>query len=174
MAQATFKCTVDAVTRTLTWKNGEEALILHVGNVAAETAAYATLHGFKQRIDDARALSRDEVTGKSATPAEKFAAMRDLVEWYEAGNGWARVRGPATPRADYDPDHLGALVAVRGGDRETVLTWARGRAEAKGIPVKVYLAGMLQVPEVRAAYDNILAGRAMDLDAEAMEEELMA
>lgn len=53
----------------------------------------ATVHGLKQRISDAAALARDTKTGRSATPAEKFAAMQELVLHYMSGTSeWSTRR----------------------------------------------------------------------------------
>ena len=61
-------------------------LTLNLSRVSAAVRAMATIHGFKQRIADAAAIPRDTATGKPASPADKFAAMRALVEHYESGS----------------------------------------------------------------------------------------
>lgn len=75
-------------------------LTLDLTQVAQANLDRATFHGFKQRIPDAAAIARDEGTGVSATPAEKFAAMKRLVEHYNSGaEGWAlteRAAGEGT------------------------------------------------------------------------------
>lgn len=54
--------------------------------------AHAALHGWKQRISDAAAISRNDETGRPASPAEKFAAMQELIEYYHSGpEEWSRV-----------------------------------------------------------------------------------
>jgi hypothetical protein len=54
---------------------------------------HAMFHGLVQRVSDRAAISRDEKSGKSATPAEKLAAMNELIEFYEAGGDeWAMQR----------------------------------------------------------------------------------
>lgn len=52
--------------------------------------AYAEWHGLKQKIVDTAALERNKDTGASATPQEKFDAMRDQVEHLLAGGDWNR------------------------------------------------------------------------------------
>lgn len=74
---------------------GAGSVTLHLERVSQANIDYAAFHGFKQRIPDAAALSRDETTGKPALPSEKLAAMRELVEFYESGTSeWARRRAP--------------------------------------------------------------------------------
>lgn len=45
----------------------------------------AVLHGLTQKVCDAAALSRDTTTGKSASPADKLAAMVKVVEHLNSG-----------------------------------------------------------------------------------------
>lgn len=69
---------------------GAGALTLHMERVSAGNKAYAALHGFKQRISDAAAIERNSETGLPASPGDKLAAMRALVEHYESGSPeWA-------------------------------------------------------------------------------------
>lgn len=54
--------------------------------------AHAMFHGFKQRLADAAAMSRNTDTGKAATPTEKEAAIRELADFYMTGTeDWSRV-----------------------------------------------------------------------------------
>lgn len=58
---------------------------------------YAEFHGWKQRLVDVAAMSRDTKTGQAATPAEKAEAIAELVEWYESGaDAWTRKGGSTT------------------------------------------------------------------------------
>lgn len=55
---------------------------------------HAEFHGWKQRLADAAAMSRDDETGKPASPADKLAAIQALIEHYESGSAeWSRVGG---------------------------------------------------------------------------------
>ena len=60
---------------------------------STECRTRAELHGWIQRISDAAAISRDTKTGKSATAAEKLAAMAKLVEHYETGTADWKMAG---------------------------------------------------------------------------------
>lgn len=60
--------------------------------VHAANLERAALHGFIQRISDAAALSRNTTTGAPASPADKLAAMEELVEHYHSGAAeWKRT-----------------------------------------------------------------------------------
>lgn len=55
----------------------------------------AQLHGWTQRISDGGAMSRDPVTGASATPGDKLARMQSLAAHYESGTEeWSLKAGP--------------------------------------------------------------------------------
>ena len=54
---------------------------------------YAEEHGFTQRIVDRAAKGRDPKTGKSASPQEKFTAMKELADFYMLGGSeWSMTR----------------------------------------------------------------------------------
>jgi len=66
---------------------------LDVGNVSSDIYNRAALHGLIQRVSDAAAISRDPATGKPATPADKLAAMKAIVDHYNSGTSeWSRRR----------------------------------------------------------------------------------
>ena len=53
--------------------------------------ARAEVHGWTQRLVDAAAMSRDAETGKPASPADKYEAIKELAEYYMNGaEEWAR------------------------------------------------------------------------------------
>ena len=95
-SNSVIQTSVNESIRTLTFNViGAGEVTLHLERVAQANLDRATFHGFKQRIADAAALSRDEATGKPASPDEKLAAMKELVEWYESGSAeWSRRRAP--------------------------------------------------------------------------------
>lgn len=53
----------------------------------------ALLHGFKQKFVDAAALSRNPETGRSATVADKIAAVRVVFDRLASGGPWNLPRG---------------------------------------------------------------------------------
>lgn len=63
--------------------------------VDGELRKAAEWHGWEQRLRDAAAKPRDVKTGKSATPAEKFNAIKKLAEHYlSGGKEWNLRTGP--------------------------------------------------------------------------------
>ena len=57
-------------------------------------AAFALVHGVVQKVSDRAAIGRDPDTGASATPAEKFEAMKDASERIATNekDSWNAVR----------------------------------------------------------------------------------
>lgn len=64
---------------------GAGVVVLNLANVSAANRQYAEIHGWKQRIVDAAALSRNTADGKSAAPEAKRDAIAKLVEHYMSG-----------------------------------------------------------------------------------------
>lgn len=57
----------------------------------SENGQFAVLHGFVQKVSDRAAIGRDPETGASATPEEKFAAMKECAERLMSGGPWNAV-----------------------------------------------------------------------------------
>lgn len=92
-----------------------------VDTLAQEIRQTAIVHGLKQKIVDAAALSRDPETGRSASPEQKFQAMKEVAD---------RITDPVAPswnaRAGEGSGGEGgllvrALMRMSGKDRETVV-----------------------------------------------------
>lgn len=64
---------------------------------AAGMEVRAALHGMGQKGSDAAAISRDPDTGKPATPAAKYAAIKAVVDRVLSGT-WDAPRGDGTGR----------------------------------------------------------------------------
>lgn len=71
--------------------NGE-SIIVNPQELSADVLRMAILHGLKQKLIDAAAISRNPDTGKSATPDDKWAAVRAVYDRLVSGQ-WNAVRG---------------------------------------------------------------------------------
>lgn len=72
---------------------GVAQLELSLSSVSSQVFERAAIHGLIQRICDTAAISRNTETGQSATPAEKYEAMKELVDYYNSGAvEWSRKR----------------------------------------------------------------------------------
>jgi hypothetical protein len=73
---------------TITIETTAGTIVVHVNKLAPHIIAAAIIHGLKQKIVDAGAISRNTDTGRSATVADKFAAMHEV---------YLRITDPAAP-----------------------------------------------------------------------------
>ena len=69
---------------------GHPDIVIDPAEMPPALNEYAALHGYKQRILDAAALSRDPTTGRPATPAEKYSEMRRLADHMVESGEWRR------------------------------------------------------------------------------------
>lgn len=85
---------IDVAARTVTMKiAGCSDIVFHASKASDANNAYANLHGWKQRLVDGAALSRDTTTGLPATPAAKHASITEYVTFYEAGGEAWEMKG---------------------------------------------------------------------------------
>ena len=80
----------DALTVTLAFSNGQ-TLSIDATTLSGDIQAMATLHGLKQKLVDAAAISRNLDTGRSATIDDKFAAVKEVYDRLLAGQ-WNKTR----------------------------------------------------------------------------------
>lgn len=120
------------------------------GSLSPEVRKQAVVYGIGVRVSRMAAIARDTKSGKSATPAEKFARIKACAEHYNSGaDTWELARGATGPRG---PDHYTQLVieavariqsltveemtvrvkALCEKRDETVAAWAKRMAAAKG------------------------------------------
>jgi hypothetical protein len=86
---------------------------------------YAEFHGWKQRLVDTAAMSKDTKTGLPATPAEKVEAIRAIVAHYESGTDkWSRV-SEGGPKGGYLFEALCKVYGHKKAPSE-IRTWLDG------------------------------------------------
>ena len=103
-------------TLVLVFRHGK-MLRVHPESLALEIQRAALLHGLKQKLVDAAAISRDTTTGRAATIATKYDAVREIFDRITGENpSWNK------PRAGGAGGHGGLL--------------ARAIARYKNVPVE--------------------------------------
>lgn len=144
-------------------------LTLDMGKLSAKVITRAAVHGLTQRISDAAAISRNTETGKSASPLDKFNAMKALCEWYETGTEeWTRKRAVGTGAGSGSGYSNGlleeALKRVYPGKSEE-----RIREYVKGLKASERL-GLLGSDKIRPVVEEIQREMAKDtkVDADAL------
>ena len=78
----------DNGTLVLTFRHGE-VLRIHPESLAPEIQRMAMLHGLKQKLVDAAAISRDTATGRAATIITKFDAVKEIFDRITGAGGEA-------------------------------------------------------------------------------------
>lgn len=76
----------DDGTLILEFRHGE-TLRVHPETLTPEIQRAAMLHGLKQKLVDAAAISRDTATGRAATIATKFDAVKEIFDRITGAGG---------------------------------------------------------------------------------------
>ena len=83
----------------LEFRHGE-TLRLHPESLAPEIQRAAMVHGLKQKLVDAAAISRDTATGRAATIVTKYDAVKEIFDRLTGASGeppsWNRPRAGGT------------------------------------------------------------------------------
>lgn len=92
----TITATINEATLALTFANGE-TLTMRGDELNSDVQQYAMMHGLKQKLVDAAAISRNPETGRPATVEDKYQAVKTVYDRLLAG-AWnaAREGGGAT------------------------------------------------------------------------------
>lgn len=88
----TIEAAVDISTMelTLSFSNGK-TLVLSTSQISGDIGRQAMLHGLKQKLVDAAAISRNPDTGRSATVDDKYNAVREVYDRLLTGQ-WNKNR----------------------------------------------------------------------------------
>lgn len=87
---ATIESTVSQNTLTLTFDNGK-ILTVRDTDLSESVRELALMHGLKQKLVDAAAISRNPDTGRSATTEDKYNAVREVYDRLLSGQ-WNKQR----------------------------------------------------------------------------------
>lgn len=153
--------TINGTQLVFTGDNGRE-LAISVAELSESIREQAMMHGLKQKIGDAAAISRNPDTGRSATTDDKFDAMSEVLNRLLSGE-WNKTR------AGGDGSGSGGLLFK---------ALCRVKADKTPAEVRAYLdwrtkeeqAALRKVPVIAAALEEIRAAQAKDggIDGEAL------
>ena len=152
---------INGTRLVFTGDNGRE-LAVSADQLADDIRVQAMMHGLKQKIGDAAAISRNPDTGRSATTDDKFDAMAEVLHRLLSG-AWNKTRE-------------GGEGGGAGGLLFKVL--CKIKADKTPAEVRAYLeartkeeqAALRKVPAIAAAIEEIKAAQAKDggIDGEAL------
>lgn len=145
---------------------GQDPIRVNALELAESVSLAATLHGLKQKICDAAAISRDPETGRPASVRDKYEAMRAVAERLLAGE-WNAKRGDGTG-AGAGGLLARALVRFTGKSAAEIREFLAAKTRAEH-------AALRANPKIAAIIDELRAerGGAGDVDTDAMLGELL-
>lgn len=88
--QPTIATEIQGSALVITFSNGE-AITVNADTLTPDIRAAAMMHGLKQKLIDAAAISRNPETGRSASVEDKYYAVREVADRLVAG-AWNKVR----------------------------------------------------------------------------------
>lgn len=134
----------------LAFSNGEK-LEMNPTDLSGNIVAQALLHGLKQKLVDAAAISRNTETGRSATPQDKFEAVKEVYDRLLAGE-WNKRREGGTSVAG--GLLVQALVKLYAGRKtaEQIKEFLEGKTDAEK-------AALRKAPTVAAIIEELKAAK---------------
>ena len=142
-----------------------EPIHVDIRTLADDVRAAATLHGLKQKICDAAAISRDPETGHPASARDKYDAMVAVAMRLRAGE-WNAKRGDGTG-AGAGGLLARALVRFTGKSAGEIREFLAAKTRAEH-------AALRANPKIAAIIDEIRAERGGDgVDTDEMLSELL-
>jgi hypothetical protein len=130
----------------LMFSNGK-ILTLAAGQLSDSIQYEATIHGLKQKLVDAAAISRDPATGRSATIDDKYAAVKAVYDrllsglWNEPREGGGNVGGLL----------LKALARMNPAkDAATLKAWLDGKTDAEKAALRANPKVAAVIAEIQA------------------------
>lgn len=134
--------------------------------ISPDIAAWATLHGIKQKLVDAAAISRNPDTGRSATVQDKWAAIQEVFDRITGDNPtWNAIREGGGQTGGL---LLAALTRMQPTKtREQLETWLATKSDKEKAALRLN-------PRVAAVIETIKAERAKvgDVDSDKLLDEI--
>lgn len=111
----------------------------------------ALMHGLKQKICDAAAISRNPDTGRSASIWDKFSAMTEVADRLKAGNWNKPAEGPSGPKGGL----LFAALCRRSPEKnpEALRVWLEGFDDAQKAALRANPKIATIIAEIKAERD---------------------
>lgn len=135
---------------TMAWSDGVRAE-LDVSKLSDDVLEQAKIHGLRQKLGDAAAMSRNPETGQSATIADKRSRVEAVAQYLRDGHWTAPTR--ATPETSSRAILVEALCRLNtSADRAKI-------ADAIAAKTPAEIAAMSAVPRVASVIAAIRAER---------------
>jgi hypothetical protein len=153
----------------LTFADGR-VLSVNPAELSADIQREAILHGLKQKLVDAAAISRDITTGRSATLNDKYVAVHEVHARITAVDGtWNKIRTGGDGPMAKDGLLVRAIMQLSGDPRDVVVAKVASLNKSQ----QAALRANARVAQIIASFktddsvdgDDILAGLLGELEA---------
>jgi len=143
---------VPKATLTLTFQNGKE-IVIDANTLRAEIREMAMLHGLKQKLVDAAAISRNTSTGKSADVNDKYDAVKKVADRLTSADGqWNEGRGAAGEAPVKSGDLLvRAMMQMTGRDETFIKDFLSAKTKEQRAALKKNPKVVAIIAELQAA-----------------------
>lgn len=140
------------MTLTLTFSGGQE-IVIDAGALRPEIQQMAMLHGLKQKLVDAAAISRNPDNGQPASVADKFAAVKKVADRLMSAEGqWNEGRGAANEGAPKSNDVLlRAMMQMTGNSEVYMKDWLGNKTKEQRAALKKNPKVAAIIAELQAA-----------------------
>lgn len=122
---------VPKMTLTLTFINGKE-IVIDANTLNPEIRDMALLHGLKQKLVDAAAISRNVETGKSASADDKYEAVKKIADRLTSPDGkWneGRAAGEPATSASVNSILIRAVMKMTGHSEAYTKDWLANKTK---------------------------------------------
>lgn len=161
---ATITATIDGSTLALMFANGE-TLTMRAEALNSDVQQYAMMHGLKQKLVDAAAISRNPETGRPASVEDKYQAVKTVYDRLLSGQWNATREGGGNAGGLL----LQALCRMYAGRKtpDQLREFLADKSDAEK-------AALRKNPRVAAIIEEIRAeqGKAADIDTDGLLDEL--
>lgn len=119
------------MTLTLNFSNGKE-IVVDANSINDDIRNMAILHGLKQKLVDAAAISRNLETGASASVDDKYLAVKKIADRLTAPDGkWneGRVAGEPATSASVNSILIRAVMKMAGHSEAYTKDWLANKTK---------------------------------------------
>lgn len=152
-----IETTIEGETLKLVFGEGQ-TLKLDAATLSPAIRLQAMMHGLKQKLVDAAAISRNPATGRSATIGEKFEAVNEVFQRITTTDDWNKPAGGGGGGGGL---LLRALCALYGKPVEVMAAWLDAKTPTEK-------ARLRENPKIAAKIEELrppVGGGGIDTDA---------
>jgi hypothetical protein len=129
--RAAISADIFKFTLTLNFADGRE-LVIDASKLRPEIQDMAMMHGLKQKLVDAAALSRNPENGQPASISDKYDAVKRVADRLLSADGqWNEGRGEGGTAAPNSNLLLRALMRMTGKDETYVRDFMSSKSKAE-------------------------------------------